>query len=245
VRQLDRFVWSSDGQRIYSIVQSYEEKKPLLPIGGATTKRRFCHELFVQQPDGSGRHVIGGQAAFKNAALYAMQPAGYTVVESLDSSGNMLIHRWSADGARTLLATTPDSCSYPQVIPSPDGARMASILVRTPCGSNGSPTAIATVSVRMLNAGGDPVAAASQVQLQGWVTPVWTRAGQLIVTDASAAFSFGPDGESPVAVARPTCTDPATTSSIVDAGGQQLDIVNGQIGVATHAPDRAFGCGQP
>jgi hypothetical protein len=36
---------------------------------------------------------------------------------------------------------------------------------------------------------------------------------------------------------------PPTTSSIVDADGRQLDIVDGQIGVATLAPDRAYGCG--
>ncbi len=241
-RSVDRFVWSSDGSEIAGLELLLEEKKPWLQVTGATEKRKPCHRLFVQKADGSGKRYIGATAPLQNGELFDMLPAGYFVVESFDK-GNLVAHRWAPDGTRKLLATTPDSCSSTRVLPAPTGATMASVTVRTPCGSLGDPSTPASVSVQMLNAQGDVISQPTVVALTGYVQPVWTREGRFVVTSQTAAFSFAATGDSAASVAVPACTFPPTTSSDFDATGRMLGIVDGGIGVATSDPTRAFGCG--
>jgi hypothetical protein len=245
-RELKQFVWASDGSRVTLLENTYEEKKSWWPWATETDKRRHCHRVYTQNLDGSNRQQLGAIAELRGNDLFDMKPAGYVVVEAFDTTGNLHVHRWSnATGARTLLASTPDTCSVARVIPSPDGARMASILVASPCGSiSGDPSVPSTVTEQMLDAAGASVGAPHTVTLNGFVVPVWTLAGAFVTTSVSAAFAFGEDGEAPVATAVPTCTDPPTTSSRVNAAGEQLDIVGDGPGVAVIAPDRAFGCGQ-
>jgi hypothetical protein len=242
-RELTQFVWSSDGSRVTLLENTYEEKKNWWPWATDTDKRRFCHRIYTQNLDGSNKQLLGLNE-LRGHDLFDMKPAGYLVVEAFDTDGNLQIHRWpAAGGARTLLAKTPDTCSYARVIPSPDGARMAQILVAQPCGSVGDPSTPTKVTVQMLKASGAKIGGANVVNTNGFIVPVWTLAGDFVVTNFTTASAFGEDGQAPVATAVPTCTDPPTTSSRTNAAGQMLDIVGNQPGVAVIAPDRAFGCG--
>jgi hypothetical protein len=237
-RQLERFVWTSDGARLLGSELVFEERRSWDPLDGTTRKRRFCHQLFLANPDGSGRQDLGGRAPLQAGELFAFPSAGYVVAQTL-REGAWDYVRVGLDGSRRALATLGGDCVWGRAVPSPTGDRIAVVRTTQACNDGG---VASTTEVSFLDGGGAPLPGAARVELAGLGVATWTPAGDLVVTDQQTAVAVGPGGgvrPAPV----PGCTEPPTSSSDIDARGRVVGVdERGRPVILETDPARAFGC---
>lgn len=237
-RQIENFVWTSDGSRLLGSELRFEEKKSWDPLAGTTLKRKFCHQLFLIDVDGTDRQDLGAAAPLQAGEMFAFPAAGYVVAE-LAREGARDWVRVGSNGSRRPLATIEGDCTWGRVVPSPDGSHIAVVRTTQACNDGGVESA---VEVAFLNAAGDPVSTPVSIDFDHFATTTWTPAGTLVATDGAAAFAVSVTGAvTPAPV--PGCTEPPTASSEVDAAGRIVEVVDGgRPGIVGTDRSRAFGC---
>ncbi len=235
-------VWSNDGQMVAAFEQSYEEMKSWDPLAGTTKKRKFCHRLVVQNPDGSGRRYVGPVRAGQAIAPFYFKPAGRIYIGAYQEQTRHF-YRVEADGTRRLIATLAPG---DELLPSPDGDVLARITLPVPyCDIQGpeSPLPLVTYKVQMLNADGQAVGPQQSVTQRCFSLGLtWNSAQNFIVFDGESAQAFDAQGTDLGAVPQPGCAYPRTSSSEVDSQGRVLGYNDkGQIAIIS-TDGQAFGC---
>jgi hypothetical protein len=242
-RQMASAVWSSDGRQIGAVELIFEEKIDWNPLADTTDKQKFCHQLSIRDLQGHVSYV-GPMQPNDPGEIMFMQPAGYFTVQSYvrDSGGGWDFHRVSvADGSRSLIGHVADGCQYGRALPSPDGKTIAYLAVAGHCndGLSGNDVVVTFYD----GATGQKLATSPDVSLPGGAFETWTPAGALVLSDGTKSVSVPRDGSASVTAPLPHCTDPGTTSSIVNADGRTLGFDDaGKIIVVKTDPSAAFGC---
>ncbi len=238
-RQLEHFVWSSDASRLLGVELLFEEKKSWDPLSGTTLKRKLCHQLFLVDANGANRVNLGGVAPYQAGETFAFPQAGYVTAQTFRDGAWDFVHVTLA-GARRVLGSVSGRCEWARAIPSPDGAVIA--FVRTSqAGCDTAGATASSVDVSFFDAAGALLPGHATVSLAGFGLATWTPAGQLVVTDDSAAVRVAIDG-SVLPASVPGCTEPPTTSGEVDAAGRLVGVVNGAPAILGTDATRAFGC---
>ncbi|MCK6551236.1 hypothetical protein L6R52_35705 [Myxococcota bacterium] len=239
-------VWSDDGARIGLIARTYEETQNLW-----NTSRTYLRWRVLEQDPATGaREELGPEVdgAAEAMPLFDMRRAGYFLVRT---SGNLRVVQVLRD--RTVrevgaIEGAPETCPTLDVIPSPDGARLARVRTQSPGCTTHTSSSSTTVDVELLDAITlAPVAPTARVVLGGWPSATWTPSGKLVV---AATLGVDPcirayaivDGEA-VPTEPPGCMAPPTTSSNVRADGELVQVVgDDQVTLVRGATTAAFGC---
>ncbi|MCP4697521.1 MAG: hypothetical protein GY862_11805 [Gammaproteobacteria bacterium] len=225
-------VWADDGSGIaIAILSSAETGNE--PLGAAKTSNgTFSHQIFVQNPDGSGRTLITDARQGRNGVIYYMKTQGYLVVETLLDNGGVKYDKISLSGNKeiTIIETSAPNrvCKQEKnsifagksvpvvphaVIPSPDGKTLAHVYSQ----------ACAEATVDFLSAK-DLVTLDSQlISIQRPAQAAWHADGYLLVTldDGRTAWKINVN-EDPVPASYPECKDLKTASSAVAADGRMV-----------------------
>jgi hypothetical protein len=235
-------VWSSDGSMVAAFEQSYEEKKSWDPLSGTTEKRKFCHRLVVQKPDGSERRYVGPVRAGQAIVPFYYKPSDRIYIGAYKDQTREF-YRVEADGSRRLIATL---AAGDELLPSPDGNVLARITLPIPyCDVKGpeDPLPLVTNKVQMLNAEGQAIGLQKDVTQRCFSLGfTWTPAQTFIVFDGESAQAFDAEGTDLGTVSQPGCAAPRTSTSEVDGQGRVLGYDDkGQVGVVS-SDGQAFGC---
>jgi hypothetical protein len=239
VEDLETLAWSPSGSEILVSEHLYEKKSALI---GYDDTRKDCHRLAVYAPNGTRLRELmpltPGFVPYFPGSLTYMPAYAVSHVQNyaLDPVGLWEAIRIAPNGSRRSLFVWP-KCHYGQVIPSPDGTKMALLDIVMTCGG----AAAGSTTVKFLDAAGNPTGSTATVTFPNWPVGTWTPAGAFIITDRSTAKRVDLDGTT-TTVAVPQCTEPATASSEVAHDGRIASIVNGKPGVIGTDASRAFGC---
>jgi len=240
VEDFETLAWSPDGTEILVSEHVFEKKSALF---GYDDTRKDCHRLAVYAPNGARlREMMAltpGWVPYFPGSLTFMSSYAIEHVQNyaLDPVGLWQAIHVGPNGERKTLVVWP-KCSHGQVIPSPDGTKMAMLNIASNCTDTSKPS---VSTVRFLDAAGDPIGNAVNLPFTTWPVGTWTPAGTFVVTDRSTWVRVDAAGTTaPVSPLK--CTEPGTTSSEVARDGRLAAFVNGKLGVIGTDHSRAFGC---
>lgn len=239
-RHLEHVIWTDEGKEILGSEYLFEEKIPVFdPLSGSgVEQRKFCHRLFLANPDGTNRRDLGKAQSYYPGESFAFPRAGYVVIQKVhDQTWD---YEWVAlDGTRRPLGTISGNCTWGGAIPSPDGSIVAFTRTVQP-GCDGTSSTATTTTVSFFDARGNSIGKSATMEKAGFARPTWTPAGQLIISDGQQASAVAVDG-TVVTAPIPHCTEPPTTSSEVDAHGRVVKVVDDKIVILPEL-GTPFGC---
>ncbi len=254
-------VWAEDGEHFAYVRHSYEAFSSPYSLGFGTQNHK--HELFItdraQKKPKRIMEFQGGDILTLRTVTHYMREAGYLLFRQEHFGSGMPATYWrvALDGT-TVVAGNESGL---EMIPSPDGARIAE--VRYPyepfgCGYPRKETVVSCViQLRFLDAATlEPVWPADSVAftlggesgelLRSRPTPVWSPAGEFFLTNEHEAVRWVP-GQAHARQGPRACREPRTSSSAISSSREV--IVSGGTGkklLIASAPDSVpvFGCPQ-
>lgn len=225
-------VWSDDDAGQAYAVQYYEERKIHQIIETITERRNYEYQVFVQSPNGSGRHALTprrpGQAG---PDLYYMKTRGYVIYgEVQDPPLHVLRKVDMAGNEQTVIESTAmfQPCGAANAVPSPDGTVLAVLEHRNVPGGYpppGPPPPDALPECQNIIVDVTFFDAATLTQLSAWTWEAdgfmeygWTPDDEFYVQMVDGTWRVDPT-TGPALATPPDCLEPKTTSSSVSAAG--------------------------
>lgn len=225
-------VWSDDDAGQAYMVQHYEERKINQILETITERRNFEYQVFVQNPNGSGRHALTSlRAGQAGPDLYYMKTRGYVIYGEVQDPPLHVIRKIDMLGnEQTVLESTAmfQPCGAANAVPSPDGSVLAVLQHRNVPGGYpppGPPPPNALeecqdiiIDVTLLNAATLAQLGTWTWEADGFMEYGWTVDDEFYVQTVDGTWRVDPSA-GPIPAAAPDCLNPKTTSSNVSAGG--------------------------
>jgi len=228
-------VWSDDDAGQAYVVQHYEERKINQILETITERRNFEYQVFVQNPNGSGRHALTPRRAGQSGPdLYFMKTQGYVIYGEVQDPPLHVLRRVNLLGNEQTVAESTAMfapCGAANAVPSPDGSVLAVLEHRNvpggyPPPGPPPPDALAEcqdiiISVRFLDASTLAEQGSWTWEADGFMEYGWTVDDEFFVQTADGTWRVDATA-GPQLAATPECLNPKTTSSNVSAGGVYL-----------------------
>lgn len=256
-------VWADDDSAYAILVRTFETRPGIL-----WEERDYVEsQLFIEDLKTQLRTPVTAplEDAESFDRLYFMRSAGYLLYPALVVERGRFYRRVDLDGSvREVPGAVPlqaTSCPNMELIPSPDGARLAELRTWFEGCETGVPTSTTvTAEVRFLDASSfGELGSRSRFAVQTLPRATWTPAGSFLVVSESW-LSCNPNAPSCVptpclealaidpvlgasSVEPPGCLEPPTRSSPISSRGVTIAIgADGAVATTSVAPVRAFGC---
>jgi hypothetical protein len=228
-------VWSDDDASQAYVVQYYEERKINQILETITERRNFEYQVFVQNPNGSGRHALTSRRPGQSGPdLFYMKTQGYIVYGEVQDPPLHVLRRLNLNGSEQTIAESTAMfapCGAASAVPSPDGATLAVLEHQNvpggyPPPGPPPPDVLAEcqdiiISVTFLDAATLAEQGSWTWEADGFMEYGWTAEDEFFVQTVEGTWRVDP-ATGPQAAAAPECLNPKTTSSSISAGGVYL-----------------------
>jgi len=225
-------VWSDDDAGQAYAVQHYEERKINQILETVTERRNYEYQIFVQNPDGSGRHALTSlRAGQAGPDLYYMKTKGYAIYGEVQDPPLHVLRKIDMLGnEQTVLESTAmfEPCGAANAVPSPDGTVLALLEHRNvpggyPPPGPPPPDVLAEcqdiiIDVSFVDAATLALLGSWNWEADGFMEYGWTVDDEFFVQTVDGTWRVDP-AAGPQPAAAPDCLNPKTTSSSISASG--------------------------